>query len=239
MDSAGSIYVTGYSASATGGDDYATVKYDANGNELWVRRYDGGYNDRPAAMKMDTWGNVFVTGRSENAGTWNNYATVKYDANGNEQWIRTYDAGYGYEDVAKSLEVDAAGNVFVTGASDDMYRTANIVTIKYAGNGNEQWIKRYDSSGNSATPVAMTTDSSGNVYITSIIQPPSMPTDVATIKYDTNGNEKWTKTYDGGSADTSSDIVVDTVGNIYITGSTIAGSGTSDYMTIKYNQKGQ
>ena len=62
---------------------------------------------------------------------------------------------------------------------------------------------------------------------------------VVTIKYDTNGNEKWTKTYDGGSADTSSGIVVDSAGNFYITGATLAGSGTYDYLTVKYTQKGQ
>jgi hypothetical protein len=40
VDSLDNIYVTGY-----GSENYATLKYDTDGNELWVKRYDsGGYD---------------------------------------------------------------------------------------------------------------------------------------------------------------------------------------------------
>jgi len=42
VNSSGDVYVTGQSASAKGaGLDYATIKYDTNGEQLWVARYDG------------------------------------------------------------------------------------------------------------------------------------------------------------------------------------------------------
>ena len=48
-------------------DDYATIKYDTNGNLLWVIRYNGPGNgiDRSSDLVVDSAGNVYVTGYSE------------------------------------------------------------------------------------------------------------------------------------------------------------------------------
>src|SRR5713226_2701691 len=52
LDAAGNVYVTGGSTGVGTGLDCATVKYDSDGNELWVARYDGPGNgdDYAAAM---------------------------------------------------------------------------------------------------------------------------------------------------------------------------------------------
>ncbi|MGH2574475.1 MAG: hypothetical protein ACRDFC_02115, partial [Ignavibacteria bacterium] len=42
VDWSGNVYVTGGSLGVSGYGDYTTIKYDANGNQLWVARYDGG-----------------------------------------------------------------------------------------------------------------------------------------------------------------------------------------------------
>ena len=49
LDTEGNVYVAGWSQ-GTGSIDYATIKYDVGGNEMWVARYDGpaGGNDQPA-----------------------------------------------------------------------------------------------------------------------------------------------------------------------------------------------
>ncbi|MBK8381097.1 MAG: SBBP repeat-containing protein [Ignavibacteria bacterium] len=39
LDSSGNVYVTGCSVPGTN-LDYLTIKYDNNGNELWVRPYN-------------------------------------------------------------------------------------------------------------------------------------------------------------------------------------------------------
>ena len=59
---------------------YTTVKFDSNGNELWVARYIGpGHGpDFAAAVAVDSHGNVYVTGSSFGDGTGYDFATVKY-----------------------------------------------------------------------------------------------------------------------------------------------------------------
>jgi hypothetical protein len=80
MDDAGNLYVAGTSDCLGVGHDYTTVKYDSSGRELWVRRYNGpeSYFDRACAIAVDDYGNVYVTGISDNSGTRTDFVTVKY-----------------------------------------------------------------------------------------------------------------------------------------------------------------
>jgi hypothetical protein len=55
--------------------------------------------------------------------------TVKYDANGNELWVQSYDAA-GRDDIANAIALDKEGNVCVTGWSDMVYSNV-FTTIKY------------------------------------------------------------------------------------------------------------
>jgi Beta-propeller repeat len=96
---------------------YVTVKYDPSGQEQWISSYSGpdnGYH-LALAIAVDGLGNIYVTGGSRNSNT-SDYATVKYDASGVEEWVARYN-GPGGEDQASSIGVDASGNVYVTGTS--------------------------------------------------------------------------------------------------------------------------
>jgi hypothetical protein len=80
LDSSGNVYVTGESSGSGTGGDYATIKYDSAGSEIWVRRYNGPANgwDYATGIALDSSGNVYVTGRSWGSGTEYDYATIKY-----------------------------------------------------------------------------------------------------------------------------------------------------------------
>jgi len=59
-----------------------------------VRHYASGRlssDDAAAAMVVDAAGNVYVTGSSEGSGTGSDYATIKYNAAGAQQWVIRYD----------------------------------------------------------------------------------------------------------------------------------------------------
>ncbi|HVP35770.1 MAG TPA: SBBP repeat-containing protein [Terriglobales bacterium] len=82
VDGYGNVYVTGESFGSGENYDYATIKYDAAGNTIWVKRYNGpaNFHDYAYAIALDNSGNVYVTGESFGTGTDYDYATIKYVA---------------------------------------------------------------------------------------------------------------------------------------------------------------
>jgi hypothetical protein len=107
---------------------YATVKYSSQGEQVWARHYGNSLETGEllwggaSALVLDASGNIYVTGgllsEYSSQGFWwcaADYATVKYDPDGNELWVAPYDGSAGRNDWAKALAVDDAGNVYVTG----------------------------------------------------------------------------------------------------------------------------
>jgi hypothetical protein len=240
LDGSGNVYVTGYSYDTSTGRDYATVKYDTNGTELWVARYNGpaNDNDQAEAITVDTSGNVYVTGWSTRSGTYWDYATVKYDSSGNELWSAKYNGPGDGQDQPCAIGLDSSGNVYVTGSAYSG-TDHNYATIKYDRNGNELWVASYNGPGyHNDGALAMCVDSSGNAYVTGASTGSGTGMDYATVKYDTNGNQLWVVRYDGpeSSQDGACAMALDSSGNVYVTGLS-HGSGTDyDYVTVKYSQ---
>ncbi|WP_205511303.1 SBBP repeat-containing protein [Longitalea arenae] len=235
-DEQGNVYVTGASIGANQFSDYATIKYDKDGNTKWVKRYNGPGNstDRAVAIAVDKAGNVYVTGSSWGSTSFEDYTTIKYDANGNELWVARYNGPANSVDQANALSVDASGNVYITGRSIGGVSSYDFATIKYNTAGVQQWVARYEGPVfDDARDIAV--DAAGTVYITG-----ESAGDYLTIKYSTGGLQIWLAFYDGGASDVATALALDAVGNVYVTGS----SSTSrllfgDYATVKYNFNGQ
>ena len=220
VDRQGNAYLTGSSFDSGVDWDFVTVKYDANGNQVWIRRYNrlGNSNDYARAIAVDGYGNVYVTGASTGSGTGYDYATVKYDANGNQVWIRRYNGLNNRDDNAHAIAVDSHGNVYVVGAAD-----GGCTMVKYDSHGNELWIVRHQSL---SPHQMMVDDDQGSVYVMG-----SSVGGSTVVRYDSNGSELWTVYRPQVEARA---LAIDAQGNVYVTG--WARQYNSDYVTIKYEQ---
>src|SRR5260221_1881935 len=77
-DAEGNVYVTGQSYGTGTGYDVLTIKYNTNGDSIWVQRYNGTGNnwDGGYFISVDGSGNVYVTGNSTGNGTNQDYITL-------------------------------------------------------------------------------------------------------------------------------------------------------------------
>lgn len=83
VDVSGNVYVTGASegsGTSLEGADYLTIRYDPNGNEVWVKRYNGQSDstDYAKAVGVDASGYVYITGYSYGVTTAYDWVTTKY-----------------------------------------------------------------------------------------------------------------------------------------------------------------
>jgi DNA-binding beta-propeller fold protein YncE len=235
----GTVYVTGQSFGTTAsGLDYVTVAYDASGAQQWVKRYNGpGHNtDDPHSVAVSPDGTaVYVTGQSwgGQAPAWD-YATVAYNAGtGAQQWAKRYNGPGNAYDLASSVGVSPnSGTVYVTGQSAGTSTGADYATIAYnAGTGAQQWIARYNDTGNGADTATSLAVSpvSGTVYVTGQSFAPSGLYDYATVAYAPGGARQWVKRPAGSVQYPSSVAVSPTTGAVFVT-----GAKTGDYSTTAY-----
>ena len=207
--------------------------------EKWVQRYNGpaNSNDRASATALDSAGNVAVTGYSSN-GSNNDYYTAKYAAaDGALLWENRYTGPANSSDAAYSIAVDSAGNVVVTGDSDNASTSTDYYTAKYAAaNGALLWERRYNGPVSwYDSPQSVAVDSAGNVAVTGYSSNGSN-NDYYTAKYAaSDGALLWEKRYNGpaNSDDIAYSVAVDAAGNVAVTGKSVS-SGGYDYYTAKY-----
>lgn len=132
VDEDGNVYVSG-SSKINSFYDCLTVKYDSKGKKLWEARYDGLANneDLSVGLVLDSDANVYVSCQSKGGDPpQHDYATIMYDTDGNQLWVKRYDGSAHGEDRPQDIEIDGDGNVYVTGNS--LTNTGfDFITIKY------------------------------------------------------------------------------------------------------------
>ncbi len=246
LDDDNNIYVTGESDGGSNGRNYCTIKYNTNGDLIWVSRYLGPNNwDQPSCLVLFDKNNIYVTGVSTNLSPfgYTDYCTIKYDSSGSEKWIARYRISPNSYNYASSLALDNFGNLYVTGnVGGNTSSSKDFCTIKYNPNGLEKWVRIYNSpenGGDGGSVIAV--DKRSNIYVGGSRYGNGINAgDFCLIKYDTAGLQKWVASYNGPAHDIDNIIsmALDTFGNIYVTGNSAGIGSSTDFCTIKYDSSG-
>jgi hypothetical protein len=217
----GAINLTAYGKlSNSGGDDAYIVKYTTSGLVQWATSIGGG-GEIGYDIATDSSGNVYVTG---------NYSSSSLTINSFSSNPVT---------PGDPINLTAYGTLSNSGVF-------NAYIVKYTTNGLVQWATSIGGAGDNQGR-GITTDSSGNVYVTgnyssspltinSFSSNPVTPGDpinltaygtllstsgtfdVYIVKYTTNGLVQWATSIGGANNDTGRGISTDSSGNVYVTG---------------------
>ncbi|MEW6470257.1 MAG: T9SS type A sorting domain-containing protein [Bacteroidota bacterium] len=295
-DASGNVYVTGWFSGASiafgsytlvnaspGSGDIFLAKYDAAGNVLWAVRTGGADWDLPQCVAADQpGGDVYITGGFSLSCTFASSTVssagaidaflAKYDASGNELWIRT--AGGANNDLPNGIAIDALGRIYQAGgfASASITFGSSTLTnagpgfpdiffVKYDAAGNVIWATR-EGGGDNDHAVWASRVVNGEVYITGHYHSASFTVgsttlnnsgmgDVFVMKYDTAGTVMWSKSHGGSDNDFAYSVLADAAGNAWACGMymsagvsfgpyslTNAAAGNEDVFIAKYDSAG-
>jgi hypothetical protein len=200
---------------------------------MWTNYYNGpaNGNDGASAVAVDSNGNVFVIGNSDPGS-----ATIKYSNAGAPLWTNRYNGDLtGIR--GGLLAVDSSGNVFVAGSS---YNEINLdyTTVAYSNAGVPLWTNRYNGPNNSwDSAQGIAVDSSGAVYVAgdsyATWGAPLRPhaggnSDGFVAKLSSSGELTWHTFLGSSSGDFSTGIAVDSSGNVYVAGTSVATRDTGN-----------
>ena len=162
---------------------------DNTSTSTWTKQLGTSSGDEGTGVSTDSSGNIYVTGYTGGGLDGNTSSgvsdifLVKYDSSGTKKW--TKQLGTSSIDEGTSVTTDSSGNIYVTGLTYN-YLDGNtgsggagdIFLVKYNSSGTKQWtnqlgtsssacgIDQYKTNCGISTGNGVSTDSSGNIYVT-------------------------------------------------------------------------
>ncbi|KAF0216823.1 MAG: fibronectin I domain-containing [Geobacteraceae bacterium] len=265
----------GNNTSVPPNDDIFIMKLGDDGTRPWTPIvYNSGRSEQPSAVAFDSAGNIFVAGYIFDQQTPPlpainfDWFTAKYDgATGALIWSEIYNVSqsvYGVasgDDQAFSIDVDAAGNAYVTGFATNAAGERVFYTVKYDGAtvpaGNRRiWEKPFNYTGFDAEAAAIRVDPIGGaVVVAGTAYVSATDSDFHLIRYNPDDGslvssdpdiKYWDLNFDRPeSYEYVTAMTVDSSGYIYVTGNTRSGpdtdpafDGTSNIMSLIYDHEG-
>jgi len=149
-------------------------------------------------MALDSAGNIYLCGPSQNTNGGTGYAVVKYAANGTQLWAARFDSNAAAFSPS-SFTLDASNNAIVTG---------NGGTVKYDTSGNLAWSNFYAG-------LSTAVDLSNNIVVT------GFGTLFNTVKLNPAGSNVWLAVYQSNGPAISQAVAIDGQGAVYVCGSDV------------------
>ncbi len=240
IDSSDNIYIAG----STGRfgvikEDMVLVKYDNSGVQQWNRTWGGSDSDIGLGVVIDSSDNIYIVGGTCSFGAENgDICLIKYDSSGVLQWNRTW--GGIENDWGNAIALDSSENIYLAGSIANLTSSySDMCLVKYDSSGVQLWNRTWggisDDKGN-----ALVIDSSDNIYLAGYTWSfGAGGSDFCLVKYNSNGDYQWNRTWGGFHRDNSYSVSLDPSDNIYLSGETGSfGVGAYDYCLIKYNSNG-
>lgn len=232
-----SIFISGTSnAGYSSQGDYLTLALDSSGNTKWKARFDGLAHawDWARASCKDNFGNFFVGGSSYKRMVQDpSFVVLKYDSTGTLLWNYSFDPTTSDAQVM-TMNCDSLGNLYVAGSTSGA--TDNATTFKLSPNGQLLWTKNYSTgiAGDDAAARGLQVFG-GSVYVAGQNIGSNTNNQIFLLKYDTTGNQLWTKTYNTNDYEMFHYLHVDKAENIFIIGT---NSTANNFLVIRYDKDG-
>ena len=235
----GTTYVGGYTegdfaSPNQGSADVWLARFDADGNELWRRQFGGPAWDRGFDVTAFD-GGAYITGYTASPldpdtdlGGFDGFA-AKYDADGNQQWVRHF--GTDATDWGQGSALAPDGGLHVTGYTEGDFGGANagdkdLFAVRLSPDGSLAWVTQLGSAALDWTQgVGIGPD--GGVLLAgstegSFAAGPAGERDMIVVSLDADGAEQWR--WQAGTAGADSAFEVRQAGEFIV----VTGSATGD-----------
>jgi len=240
----GGVWVTGHSFDDDTIEDFATVRYDAAGEAVWFRRFDGrgDTSARATALAVDAEGNCYVTGKAWQEGGRFDWMTALHDSDGIVRWAVYHSGSLAENDEARAVAAYPGGGCVVTGAAFGPAGNWDFTTIRYGADAETLWTANHNGDANSADEAeALGIDSVGHIYVAGSSRNTGTNVDVVTVKYDGVGETLWARRWTGtggNDEDKATCLVVDASQSVYVGGYTEGWGTGRDFALVKYSRHG-
>jgi hypothetical protein len=143
VDHEQNLIVLGYSGANTAERRITLHKIDPAGGILWARTYageTGSISNDPSALQLDSKGNIYISGTSDMAGTYQRFL-LRYSTSGALVWNKSYSYAAGANEL-QNFTVGKDDAIYLTGVTKDDQKT-NIITRKLGATGAVVWEKQF------------------------------------------------------------------------------------------------
>lgn len=240
-DSSGNILAIGYVTESLGAENIWLAKYNSSLTLLASTTFNGpaGGYDSGSDIAVDSSGYVWATGLVSKTSEGRNAWIARYTPSLILLASTTMNSSANGSDIGNSIEIDSAGNPWVTGQVEEISGGVNIWMAKYTPLLVLTASASINGSANSAdVGKAIAFDSSGNAWVTGQIVESSGGYNLWIAKWDSSLVLKTNATVNGSggnSLDSGLGIYAGSSGNILITGYLSQTSTKKDIWIAQYD----